>query len=157
MKASSPPRNVLLDTNILLLLVIGSYDRSLLGSHKRVAKFTDDDFDLLDQIVRRVNSLVTTPHVLTETSNLASHIGEPHRGKVLNMFAEKITLLAERREAAQTLAQDSLFTRLGLTDAGILHLVDDTVLLTDDYRLTNTAIERGLNAVNFNHFRTFRV
>ena len=49
-------------------------------------------------------------------------------------------------------ANDSIFLRLGITDAALLNIVTkDHVLLTADVDLYLEATRRGHQAVNFNH------
>jgi len=70
-------RGVLVDTNILLLHFVSDYDRELVPRFKRTATFAVDDYDLLIKLLTRFNSVVTTPNVLSEVSNLAGQLGEP--------------------------------------------------------------------------------
>lgn len=65
-------RKVLLDTNLLLLLLIGSIDRGLLRSNKRVKKYSVHEYSLLRSILRDASGLVTTAHVNSQTSDLGA-------------------------------------------------------------------------------------
>jgi hypothetical protein len=49
---------LLIDTNVLLLHVVGSHDRMLIERLKRTATFTQADFDLLQGELRRYAALV---------------------------------------------------------------------------------------------------
>ncbi len=40
-------QHLLIDTNVLMLLLIGRWDRKSIPSFRRTATFTVDDFDLL--------------------------------------------------------------------------------------------------------------
>ncbi len=72
MKASTRSKTLLLDTNLLLLLFIGGKDSSLIPKAKTLSAFVEDDYDLLGEVINNssFNSLVTTPHIMTEVSNL---------------------------------------------------------------------------------------
>lgn len=62
---------VLVDTNLLLLFFVGGYDRSLVERFRRTAdRFVAPDFDTLSALLMSFERIVTTPHILTETSNL---------------------------------------------------------------------------------------
>ena len=61
---------VVIDTNILLLLFIGTYDKHLITTFKRTKQYTEDDYDIL-QTSLEGKTLVTTPNILTEISNFA--------------------------------------------------------------------------------------
>src|SRR4051812_13958525 len=60
----------LIDTNILLLHVVGSWNRALIPSSKRTSVFTEEDFDLLQETLSAYSPLLVTPAILTEVSNL---------------------------------------------------------------------------------------
>ena len=38
---------VILDTNLLVLLIVGNTSKSLINSHKRLKDYSEDDFDVL--------------------------------------------------------------------------------------------------------------
>ena len=62
--------NMVLDANVLLLRVVGRAGRGIVGRHKRLRPFKDEDFDLLARQTATARRLVTTPNVLTEVANL---------------------------------------------------------------------------------------
>ena len=66
-------RSIILDTNLLLLLVVGSTDRRYISAHKNLA-FEEEDSDILVGILSQTPSIILTPNTLTETSNLARQI-----------------------------------------------------------------------------------
>jgi predicted nucleic acid-binding protein len=148
-------RTLLLDANVLLLLLVGRWNRARIETFKNTDTFTKDDFDLLWRIVGRFNRLVTTPHVLTEVSNLAGQHGEPERKTLLAEFATLIALLPEQTESAATASADPVFQRLGLTDAVIIALAATPgfEVLTTDLDLWSHLSGKGLSAWNFNHLR----
>jgi hypothetical protein len=63
---------LLLDTNLLLLLFIGGKDISLIKKAKTLAAYTEEDYELLQELasLNRFTVLLTTPHIITEVSNL---------------------------------------------------------------------------------------
>ncbi|HEY9174378.1 MAG TPA: hypothetical protein VI136_19005 [Verrucomicrobiae bacterium] len=107
---------VALDSNLLLLLWIGSFDRSLVSRFKRTQKYTEFDFDLLVELIRRIPLLVTTPSVLTEVSNLAGQLPEP----LGNLFRDEmrcaIGKLDEKHIASRKAASEASFVRLGVNN-----------------------------------------
>ena len=60
---------ILIDTNILLLYFVGSYDIQQISRFKRTKKFVVEDYKLLTRIWNSFKKIVTTPHILTEVSN----------------------------------------------------------------------------------------
>lgn len=149
-------RELILDSNLLVLLVVGVQDRSLISKHKRTRQYTEDDFDLLLEFLANFDRIVVTPNILTECSNLlaqdASASGALRQG--LKSFIESPTL-RERVRASIDVVKVSEFPRLGLTDAGILDVFGrDLPVLTADLQLYLAAYKRNQNAAfNFNHYR----
>lgn len=68
------PRGVLVDANILLLFFIGSYDTKLITRFKRTSRFTVRDYELVGNFLAAFERRITTPHILTEVSNLAGQL-----------------------------------------------------------------------------------
>ncbi|HEY3876076.1 MAG TPA: hypothetical protein VGM92_11410 [Candidatus Kapabacteria bacterium] len=58
----SPPSYVLFDTEPLLAFIVGSFDRSRLGTES-TKKFMPEDFELLERIALRFR-LISTPNML---------------------------------------------------------------------------------------------
>lgn len=146
---------ILVDTNILLLLFIGAFDQSLIPRFKRTRQFTVEDYATLTTILGLFDKIVTTPHVLTEVSNLSGQLGEPVRSEYFKKFSSGIILLEEENVTGRDVAQMQEFVRFGLTDTGIIHLTRGRYLvLTDDFRLSQYLQNAGVDVVNFNHIRT---
>ncbi|KAF0165241.1 MAG: hypothetical protein FD157_1593, partial [Rhodocyclaceae bacterium] len=68
---------ILIDTNLLVLYVVGTASRSYIEKHKRLTEFVVEDYDALLKLINNASAVFVTPHTLAETSNLARYIGEP--------------------------------------------------------------------------------
>jgi hypothetical protein len=146
--------SILIDTNILLLLFVGAFDRKLIPVFKRTAAFLPEDFDLLLRLVGMIPKIVTTPHVLAEVNSLSGQLGEPKRTAYFAEFVTQIGVLDERYVASASAAAHAAFRRIGLTDAGILSLAGKELLvLTDDFRFSNFLAAADADYINFNHIR----
>jgi rRNA-processing protein FCF1 len=146
---------LLIDTNILLLLLAGRFDRRLIGNFKRLAQFNDSDFDVLQALVSRYQRLLTTPNILTEVSSFANQLPEVTRAAFFGNLADELVLLDERYVASRETAPGEDLRRLGLADAVTAVCAREGILvLTDDFRLAQTLRKRGLHVLNFNHLRT---
>lgn len=147
---------VLVDTNILLLLFVGSVERRLIERFKRTVSrgFEVSDYELLRNFLKLFDDrVVTTPHILTEVSNLAGQLGS-QKQRFFSYFAKGISQLIEHCEPSENLAQVESFVKFGLTDAAIIDLVKGQYLvLTDDFRLSNYLGKQGVDVLNFNHLR----
>ena len=146
-------RSVVLDTNLLVLLVVGRLDRRLISAHKRTSKFTPRDFDLLTSTLAGYPRVIVTPNVVTETSNLIET--KDARGqRLLGILKQMLTLFDERFVSSTDAASAPGFLRLGIADSATLHHPPpDSVLLTDDLELYLEAIRLGHSAVNFTHLQ----
>jgi rRNA-processing protein FCF1 len=146
---------VLLDTNILLVYLVGRYSVEKIERFKRTNTFTRKDFQFLSGFVRQFHRIVTTPHVLTEVSNLAAHLEEPDRRSCFATFREELSVLHEISHPAVVISQNnSAFERLGITDVAIPAAAGQKYLvLTDDLLLHHSLWDNGVEAINFNHIR----
>ncbi|MEM9136987.1 MAG: PIN domain-containing protein [Cyanobacteria bacterium P01_F01_bin.42] len=147
-------QGIIVDTNILLLYVVGVTNRQRIQKFKRTCQFLPEDFDLLKQILAYFKMVITTPSILTEVNSLANQLGEPERSRCLSRLKVLMSRLEEKYQRSATIAEDQYFQRFGLTDCGILSLANARYLvLTDDLRLTNHLNSYGIDAVNFNNLR----
>ena len=145
---------LLIDTNLLLLFVVGTASREYIGKHKRLTEFTEEDYDTLLVVISSAPSVLVTPNTLTETSNLAAYIGEPARRHVFQVLRQLIEASEERYIASASAARRPEFIRLGLTDAALVEATSaEASLLTTDLDLYLSAIAKGAPAFNFNHLR----
>ena len=149
---------ILLDTNVLLLLWLATFDPQLIGG-KRLEKYTPEDVELLAGYVGQFKRILTTSTILTETSNLAALVLSGQRKQAL--FRRLCPLFGVsppegfHRCSVDGLALDeSIFVRLGFTDASIVATAGTQhLLLTDDLDLYVAAQAQGTPAINFTHMR----
>jgi len=149
-------RQIILDSNLLVLLIVGLTDPNLISKHKRTKSYEKEDFDLLAKILSKYDQVVVTPHILTETSNLVSQIGEPTMSLLRKTL---LALLEEQKEVFQEsidIGKHTSFIRLGLTDCAILNIIKSELpLITVDLDLYLMAVKENENTVNFNHLRPY--
>lgn len=147
-------KQLILDTNLLVLLIVGLSNENLISKHKRTRQFNKEDFKLLRKILIQYKQIVVTPHILTETSNLISQIDEPYSSIITKKFASILSSYQENHEFGASICEHPNFIRLGITDCGILNLLDsDTSLLTTDLELYLTAAKQSKLVFNFTHIR----
>ena len=146
---------VLLDSNLLLLLVVGNYDRSQVGRFKRLSTFSPEDYDTLLALIGRFRHLYITPNTATEVSNLAGGFSGDVREACFRVFAQTIVASRELVVASGDAAAHTTFNELGLTDAALFEVAGKPALiLTTDFPLSQKLSAQGLPVVNFNHIRT---
>ena len=159
-------RPIILDTNLLLLLIVGaaSLARSAtlkyLGMHKRLKDvYTEEDYAILISAIDGAPHIIITPNTMTETSNLLRHIKEPARSEIAIVLRECIKVQREIYINSANASTRNEYIKLGLTDSALLEvaaLPDDgmpPLLLTTDLDLFIAAECAGYLVVNFNHLR----
>ncbi len=147
---------VALDSNLLLLFVVGNTSRDLIAKHKRLREFDTEDYDLLRDQLSAATQIIVTPNTLTETSNLIDHIAEPARGQIYGTLRALVANPATRETYVPSVSASrrAELPRLGLTDCALLELVAQGLpLITVNLRLFLAAIGSGGKALNFNHLR----
>ena len=136
-----------------MLLLVGLVNKRRIPEFKRTQNFTIADFDTLSTLIGWFGKLVTTPHVLSQVSDLTDL-----SGKELTIVRRHFVLLVQKVEeyydTGTALVTDPLFVRLGLTDAAIAKVSSRGILvLTSDLALHLALQHRGFDALNFNHLR----
>ena len=145
---------IVLDSNLLVLFVVGTASRDYIGRHKRLKAFAVADFQLLIQVLSGAPEVLLTPNTLTETSNLVGHIDEPARTEIYKVLGNVIARMSEHYVPSRVAIARPEFLRLGLTDATLLEpQFQDATLLTTDLHLYLAALQAGRSAFNFNHLR----
>lgn len=61
---------ILIDTNLLVMLVVGSVHRDRISRFKRATGYSAADWDLLIGILEQISKSYTLPHLLAEASAL---------------------------------------------------------------------------------------
>lgn len=146
--------SLVLDANVLVLLIVGSVERQSIALHKRSRQFTEADFDLLVETIERFDRWVVTTSVLTEASNLLAHTHEALKERLLAALGRFVGIASEERPESRAVVTEPVFTRLGLTDAGLVTCVQSGhCLLTTDLGLYLAVAKLSDNVVNFNHLR----
>ena len=151
---------ILLDTNVLLLLLIAQFAPAYIG-RKRLDTYTLGDAQLLSGFVGKFHRILTTSHILAETSNLAAQM---FTGRIKDEFFDRLfPLFSSAQEDAfhqcsigAADVNQAIFVRLGMTDAGVVAAINiDTkrLLLTDDLDLHLAAINKGAPSIKFTHMR----
>lgn len=152
-------RSVLLDTNLLVLLIVVTVNQDYIRRHKRTRAYDLDSFQLLLDLLAGFRTVVTTPNILTEASNLLRHGGDdPISAEIAAAFQRFAEQQPETYLPSRDAARRPEFHRLGLTDCVIMALGTQPVsVLTDDLDLYISSVRAGLDAHNFAHYREARL
>lgn len=150
-----PPAGYFIDSNLLVLLIVGNVGQHLIQKHKRSKVFTVEDYRALLDLLDSVDQIFVTPNTLTETSNLLAQHREPERSLLFDRFRYVIQNSLEVVVASLEASDNSEFNRLGLTDAALLQTVSaNTPVVTVDFGLYRAVMNKAPDAVvNFTHLR----
>lgn len=145
---------VALDTNILLLLVVGLSDARWIAQHKRLSAYTVEDFVLLVEQLGE-SEILSIPHSMTETDNiLKGGLREPAGSILRETLAAMVQRFDEHYVPTKQIVTTDEYRWLGIGDTAWLEtLPDGATLITDDLNLFAAALGRGIDAINFNHLR----
>jgi hypothetical protein len=148
-------RSLLLDTNLLVVFVVGLTDRGEIGKHKRTRDYTPEDFDRLLVEMNKYQELWVTSQSVAECSNLIRQIHSALAERLMQTLSNLVSRINESNMSSRDLFMERCVLTLGVTDAGIAKKSRRvTNLLTADLDLYLEVSQKYGNAINFNHIRT---
>lgn len=150
-------KGLLIDTNVLLLYLIGQHDPAYIPVYKRTQKYTPDDYSILCRFVRPFQRLIMTPQILAEVHNLSQSV---QKSRVRKYFATLVHLLRPATEyyvEKNVLLENSKLPQFGFTDLSILETArtQKVGVLTDDLAAAGMLQKARCGVVNFNHLRQY--
>jgi hypothetical protein len=147
-------KGIMVDTNLLLLFIVGSCDKDRIATFKRTKMYTIEDYDLLIEFVRNFNRLIATPNILTEVSDFLGQLPSDFHQLFFKHFAKNISNFKEIFTSSTDIASLDYFGKFGLTDSGIIKdAPNNYFVLTDDFKLYNYLCFKNIDAINFNYIR----
>jgi predicted nucleic acid-binding protein len=144
---------ILVDTNLLVLLIVGSVNRDRISHFKRTTGYLPD-WDLLTGMLEQIAQRFTLPHVLAEVSALTDMRG-PELVNARITLCNVISLMQELTIASLDVCASPLYLRLGLTDAAIAAAARQQrcSVLTNDGALYAALSADGSHAALFDDLR----
>lgn len=146
---------LLVDTNLLVLFIVGGVNRKRIPTFKRTSAYSQEDYELLCRVIERFDPLVyTVAHVMAEVSNLTDLRGrELLQARAL--LKSTVSLLREPHVPSVRATEERCFERLGITDAAIFVTAEEhgCTVLTDDLDLYLALSQSTLPVINFTHLR----
>ena len=149
-------KGVLIDTNLLLLYLIGSVSLELISICKITASlgFTVQDYEVLCSLLTRFKKVVTTPHILTEVSNHSDKLKGDKFYVLCDRIRDFVNGAEEINVKSSVLCSKNEFPRFGLCDMAIGEIAPGNYLiLTVDFELAGYLQKRKVDLINFNHVR----
>ena len=126
---------LIIDTNLLLLLVIGSIDGGMhIKKSSRLGDYNIDDFNTLLDIVEKTKEIYITPYIATEVSNLIDIKGDL-KDKAFQICREFFNEFKKVEVDLHIDISKDSFICYGLTDTSLVNLAPKYHILTADNRL----------------------
>lgn len=148
---------VTLDCNVLLLLVIGSVNKSHISLFKRTQMFTEKDYDSLVELING-SQIILTPNVVTEASNLLESYKYEKENIGLIFLKNICENIPETYESSKLLTNNNAFLKFGLSDTSLANLCKvGAITITVDLSLYGYLIGNNYKAINFNHVRSLYI
>ncbi|WP_422475592.1 hypothetical protein [Endozoicomonas sp. ALB032] len=144
-----------MDTNLLILYLIGKYQPTYVPKFKRTTMYSEQVFHWLNGYVSQFSKIVVTPQVLAEAWNFLEKIPE-HRFKVfLDSILPTLYLVNEEYIHKDEVISTYGFNHIGITDTSIILAAKSLkyLILTDDLRAYNNFAYHEVMAININHLR----
>jgi len=147
---------VLVDANMLLVYLVGQLDENLVKYVTPNRAYTADDFQLVAMMLSQFKTLIVTPSVLAEVSNLSSKLPEGYRDEFRRLLARLLPTAAftERLVELANVPNGQAFVPFGFTDATIEQISAQGVpVFTDDFNLYQLLAGKNADVFNYNHIR----
>lgn len=152
---ASPHKGLLIDANLLTVLIVGALGRGEIERFKCTRHFSDEDASAVDRLTQQFGWVSTTPHVITEVSNLLDWLDQSKRATALSYLAEFARSSRELGFPSAEIVDTPVYLALGITDAALCMAAaqDPLVVLTVDLPLYQYATGLRVDVINFNHIR----
>ena len=149
---------ILIDTNALIILILGQIDSRLIDTHRRTSIYEEQDYyDLLSVIVK-IENLIVLPNVWTEVDNLLNGFNGEQKYLYITKITETIKSTSEKYLNSLSGIEHDCFFDLGLTDSLLLNLAKECeLLITTDSSLSDYAIANGIKVFDIVKNRNSRL
>ena len=135
-KLNRANRPLFIDSSPLLLLLVGTYNKSMIKKFKRVKCYNTIDFDILVQFLVRRRVFVT-PGVLAEVSNMAMELKGDGFRKLIETNIDTLKRIGECYITKDIILEAPELKKIGITDTSILIAAKENngEILTADHPL----------------------
>lgn len=142
-------KGILIDTNLVLLYIVGSIDILRIREFSRTAMFTGDDFYRVSKFIDYFDLKITTPHVLTEVSNFIGN--RQDLPILLKTYIEKSKEISLE---SSEVSKNNAFLKFGLADTAIIDTAKNSYLVfTDDGPLYGFLMNSHIDVVSLDQVK----
>jgi rRNA-processing protein FCF1 len=137
---------ITIDTNALIVLLVGLIDTRLISQHKRTSIYEEQDFNDLISVIESFDRLVVLPNVWTEVDNLLNKFSGDHKYSYVTNTCVTMKASSEKYIMSLKGTESPSYYDLGLTDSLLLELAKECdLLITSDSSLSDFAIANNVN------------
>lgn len=149
-------RGIIIDTNVMLVYIVGAYDHNYLPKFKRTRGYDIEVFKYIYSVLLQFRRHIVTPHILTELSNLSMHIQDKRLGEYFSIFRRVLEQTEEEYINKDNILKSVLLPKLGVTDLTIIEAAEKykCLVFTDDRVATECMRYKGIEVLNLKEIRT---
>jgi len=137
---------VFVDSGILLLYIVGSKNPELIRRFGRTTNFDENDFILVSNFIESFDRKITSPHILTEVSDLLGEANDFHT--ILEAY---INVSEEKHLEGKEIVKNKGFFKFGFADSAVIEISQNSHLIfTADNRFYGYLASIGIDAISFN-------
>lgn len=147
-------KGILIDTNLLLVLLVGNVDRRQVGRIGRTEKYSRENYERITDVLGYFNRFIIIPQVITEAGNMLKRNCPTASTRLDLSMALKYFVHAgatrESRALSKRITIHPAFEDLGYADAAVLNVAaGHHLVFTDDGPLQNRAWSCGVDVLPF--------
>ena len=136
---------IAIDTNALVVLIVGLIDPRLLKTHRRTSIYKQQDFEELSIVIGNISNLNILSNVWTETDNLLNNFTGNYKYQYIQNITASVQATTEIYVPSKTAVINPYFFDLGLTDCLLLEQAKTcSLLITSDSTLSDYATALGI-------------
>jgi rRNA-processing protein FCF1 len=136
----------LIDTNALVVLLLGLIDPKLINSNRRTSIYEEQDFHDIILTIGQIENLIVLPNVWTETDNLLNNSIGHQKFKYIENIKYLVNNTTELYLKSASITNHNNLFELGITDSLLLsHAVNCELLITSDSTLADHARAIGVS------------
>jgi len=149
-------KGIIVDTNLLLLFLIGIYDINYIQSFKRTSKYNKEDYEIVNRIINSFSKIIVTPHIIAEFSNLSFQLPEKLLENYFKSIFAHLNNIDEIYIPKNVILGNQILFKIGFTDLSIIELSKNKthLVFTDDLPLTGYLNKFDCDLINLNYIRT---
>lgn len=133
-------KEVILDTNVFILYIVGQINPARISKHKRTSIYTKEHYAHLLSVVQGYDRLLICPNIATEVDNLLNNFSGEDRNTYLSVSRQVFKASAEKYIETAAASDTYFYPEVGLTDAAVLSMARQCdLLISGDSRLCDHA------------------